>query len=271
MMEKLKLSYSQATTFLICHKKWWWVYDQDLTSKKEKKPALQLGDVVHRLLDKYYRFELDTSDISALDKYVQKLYPQNSDEESITTARIAATLFYGYIKQFEEDDLRVVSPEMHLEKDFGDFSLYSRLDAVCLTPDDREWRMEHKTTSRMDSYYLNGLRKGLQTGIALWLYEDLVNPKVAGTVFNMLIKTKVPSYPRSPILKERWVINLAKEAVRGIVRDIKRRDFYPSANCSLYNEECEFAALCRNDTPQIRETFYTSRSKQVEKQKAIKQ
>lgn len=270
MKKKLKLSYSQATTFLICHKKWWWVYNQDLASIREKKPALQIGDIVHQLLDKYYRFELDTKDISTLHEYVQKLYPLNKGEESHAIATQAATLFYGYIKQFDEDDLRVVSPEMHLEKDYGDFILYSRLDAVCLTPDDREWRMEHKTTGKTDSTYLAGLRKGLQTGIAMWLYEDLVNPKVSGTIFNLLVKTKVPAFPRSPILKERWVIDIAKRAIEGIVRDINREDFYPSGQCSLYNEECEYSALCRKDTPATRKAFYTSRSKLVEEQKKRK-
>jgi hypothetical protein len=262
------LSYSQITTYLSCHKKWYWQYIEDLTPKK-KSPALQIGDLTHRLLDAYYKNTLKPQDIANLMQFAQELYPDSPPEEIETCTIQSAQLLNAYLQKFQDDDLQVTSPEIWLEKDFGDFTLTCRLDAICETPDHKQWRMEHKTTTRLDSAYLRGQRRGLQTGIAHWLAEELLPHQLHGTIYNILVKRNPPKCHRELVPNSKWLIDYAKQCVKGVVRSIKRRDFYPSLQCFTYNHTCEFEPLCRNDTPATRKAFYTSRKEVKERSQRV--
>jgi len=258
------LSYSQIATYLSCHKKWYWQYIENLTPRK-KSFTLQTGDLTHRLLDAYFKDNLKHFNISVISEFAQSLYPDAQPEEIEPCVVQSAQLVNCYIEKFQDDDLQITSPEVWLEKDFENFTLTCRLDAICETPDHKQWRMEHKTAARLDSAYLRGQRRGLQTGIAHWLAEELLPNKLYGTVYNILVKSKTPRCSREFVPYSKWLINYAKQCVEGVARSIKNRDYYPSMQCFTYNYACEFEPLCHNDTPATRKAFYTNRKEVKEK------
>lgn len=269
MTNKPELSYTRINNFLVCRQKYTYEYLEDLTPKI-KAEALVVGDIVHRLLDAYYSKTLDPStDFTSLQEFAIKQFPHNDPETLKADVLQAAQLFNTYIQEYGHDHMyEVRSPELHLEKDFDSFTLYSRLDGLIFYKAyNGVFRLEHKTTSRTSSTYLQGLSQGLQTGIAHWLAEELLDEPLKGSIFNLLIKTKIPKAERSaPILLNRKLIDNAKRTVYGVVRDIERGDFYPSMQCTLYNKECDFYPICQmNDTPAKRSELYMSRKEVKEK------
>ena len=268
MKNKLELSYTRINAFLTCRQRYVYEYQEDLTPK-EKASALVTGDIVHKLLDAYYSNRLQPGDIEHIKEYAIAAFPNNDPDQLANDAFQAALLFNTYIQTFEDDEMTEVrSPELHLEKDFGDFSLYSRLDGLIFYKAyNGVFRLEHKTTSKTSSIYLSGLSRGLQTGIAHWLAEELLDEPLKGSVFNLLVKTKIPTAQRSaPLLMNKQIIEKTKETVYGVVRSIERNDFYPSMQCTLYNKPCDFYAICQeNDTPNKRRELFMSREEMKKK------
>jgi len=256
---KTRLSYSKLSTFMSCRRKYYWIYDQNLSSLG-RADYLQVGIAVHDLRERWVKGELKIEDITGLKQVVQDLYPENDPQTTSKVALESATLFNGYVQDFSEDQYKLVSPEMTLEWDSGEFILYTRLDGLAIDQANNYYLDELKTTARMDSYYLQGLRKGLQAGIRYWIAEEVLDFDTKGTLYEIIVKTKIPQYQRMPVMKDRWTVDYTKETVYGLWESIKRcgRDkskFYPSMNCSQYRE-CEYETLCRQDTPIKRANFF---------------
>ena len=258
-MDKLRMSQSKVNTFLHCREEYRWIYEVGLVPKIKSQP-LQVGDIAHQLLHLYYTNKLEGNFIENLNTFISELYPNNTDEESLNTALIAAGLLKGYIEKYEEEDpLTIIPGETQLEVDMGDYILTGKVDAWARLQDGRLWRVEHKTAARMDSNYLEGLKGGLQGGVYDFLTESLFKEQVSGTIYNMLIKTKIPQYPRAYTPINRKVMERSLKTIDGVVRSIKRGDFYPSTHCFTYNSVCAYKSLCDYDSLQVRESFYEQR------------
>lgn len=257
-MEKLRLSTSRINTYLHCPRAYWWQYKQNLVVK-HKSHALQIGDFVHILLAKDALGELTSDFIANFAGEVQKAYPSNDQSDTIEVAYEALNLFIGYKERFKNDPLQIDSVEVHLLHDMGDFELYTRLDTLVRTQDNRLWRGEYKTTAKMDSAYLSGLKDGLQAGISYLVEREVLPEKINGTIYSLLVKTKVPQYERSMVLAEKGLIDRTIQCVRGVADGILNERFYPSLMCHYYNRECEYLPLCKHDSEATREAFYEGR------------
>jgi hypothetical protein len=228
-----------------------------LATKEEKAYPLQVGDIVHRLLHLWYNGRLVASDIANLEILVAKLYPGNTDQQALDVATDAATLVQGYLSKFGDDDpLTFISTEVHLQVEFENYYLYAIIDALARPQDKKLWRVEHKTTAKMDSYYLNGLKGGLQGSIYDYLTEQVMKEEVKGTIYNLLVKTKIPDYFRTYTSKNRESVKRMLQTVEGVYKEITQGEFYPSSRCFSYNRECEYLLLCNNDNEQTRQSFY---------------
>ena len=258
-MNKLRLSASRINTYLHCPKAYEWNYIHELEFKQKSK-ALQIGDFLHTLLEKDALNELTSDFVFDLRQLIQEEYPENSEEDSREVAEMALSLYNGHKKKFEDDEtFKIDSVEVILEADMGDFDLICRNDTFLKSQDGRMWRGEYKTTARIDSAYLSGLKNGLQAGIAYLLSEKLLPNKLTGTIYNLMVKTKVPQYERTMVLAEKSLLDRTVKCVNGVADGILNNRFYPSIQCHYYNRECEYLPLCRNDTPQTRSTFYRQR------------
>jgi len=256
--DKLRLSASRCNTYLHCPKSYYWTYEEKVQAKGVSLP-LAVGGITHRLLHQMHIGKLPLDKLKDYDEVVLKHYPHLTKQEAEQVAHEAMTLFSGYATKFERDPLDVVSSEMHLESDRGKYLLYARLDGLVRTQDERLWRFETKTTSRIDSAYLSGLKGGIQAGISYILLKETMPEKVMGTIYNLIVKTKIPQYERSPILAEKQLGLMTEEMLEGVCEGIFNKRFFPSMQCFFYNRSCDFLPLCKNDSKQIREAFFEPR------------
>lgn len=258
--KKLRISASRCTTYLHCPKKYFWTYEEHLKAKSTGARPLFVGSLVHRLIHQYNTGKLNLEALGQYDKIVTKLFPEvQSQPEAVSIASEALTLFSGYITNFANDPLEVVSSEVHLEVDRGPYILYTRVDALVRPQDGKLWRGEHKTTAKTDNAYLKGLKRGIQAGIADLVLEEVMPERVVGTIYNLLVKTKVPQYYRSPVLTEKNLREMTESMLHHVFTGITEKRFGCSMNCFVYNRECEYLTLCKHDSPQIRESFYENR------------
>jgi hypothetical protein len=261
MTEKLKISYSKANTFLRCRKEYEWKYVEGLYAKGKSYP-LKLGDIVHQLLHGFDKNELTLEDIQDYEKVIDIIkasYPDEEEDDLLQLTSQASALCAGYLHEHKDSDLTIIPGETMLEIDMGDYILVGIIDGWARPPDEKLFRLERKTSSRIDNYYLAGLRGGLQGAIYDHLTESLFQEKINGTIYDMLIKTKEPKFPRNFAKCDRTSMSLMLKTLEGVVRDINRGDFYPSTDCFRYNSECAYRKLCAFDSPGAREAFYTRR------------
>lgn len=257
-MEKLKMSYTKANTWKHCHLQYKYTYIDKL-APKEKSQALQVGDIVHRLIHLWITGDLTPKIIEDLDILVQKLNPENTEEITSDVVTQAASLIKGYFNKYQDDSLSFISSEVHIEHDLGPCILVMKVDAIARPEDGKLWRVEHKTTSRMDSYYLNGLKGGLQGALYDFGIEQTFKEVLSGTIYNILVKTKIPQYDRAYTKINRAAIDRALQTIEGVCKEIAREEYFPSSNCFGFNRECDYKMLCEYDTPEVRQAFYQER------------
>lgn len=258
--DKLRLSSSSVGTYLTCPAKYNWVYNEMLKPKGDYSIALTTGVIVHRLLH-WMNTGMETTDrITSLYTDLKKEFPQIPDDELKDSIHQSLTLVQGYLKKYESDPIEIVSSETHMELDCGDYVLYGRVDGLARTQDKRLWRHEIKTAGRMDRNYLAGLTNSLQSGIYHWMLDELrEDEKIYGTIYSILVKTKVPQFERSPVLTPKKLIELTKRTVNRVYERICEKDFEPSLNCFTYFRECPYSMLCFKYSDRIRKEFFEHR------------
>jgi hypothetical protein len=265
-MTKLRLSTSRVKTYLHCPKAYWWQYKEDVVLQKRSK-ALQVGDFTHIFLQKDAEGTLTKEYVNQLADEVQKAYPDNTIEESTDIAYDAFTYYLGHKEKFKDSAFKIESTEVHLECEMKGFTLYTRLDTLLRDQESRLWRGEYKTTARIDSAYLSGLKSGLQAGISYLVMQEVMPEPITGTIYDLIVKTKVPQYERAMILAERSLIQRTTDCLNGVADGILSERFYPSMECHYFNRECDFLPLCKHDSIATREAFYERRTEFYNKPK----
>jgi hypothetical protein len=256
-MDKIRLSVSRVETFITCREKYRWVYLEEL-EPKDKAIPLQVGDIVHWLIHRHDLNTLTFEQNGDFYHWVQERYPHNTEELTKQVADQAWALLTAYKQRAKQDDIELVTSEIHLELEEADFFIYARLDQLAKI-NDKFWRVEHKTAGRLDSAYLQGLKSNLQTGIYHYVIEQVLKKPVQGTIFNLLVKTKTPYCEINAVLKNRRVMQRSLLTFQGVARDIKRGDYYPTGVCYGYSKECEYLQLCNNPTDEVKSAFYQQR------------
>ena len=263
--EKLRLSYSKVNCFMRCRQEYTWHYVEGLTPKAKSWP-LKLGSVVHQLLHSHDKQALSLDDIQDYTKVLELIkpeYPDESEDDMIELVAQASRLCAGYLHEHKDSDLKLIPGETFLEHDMGNFVLVGIPDGWARPADGKLFRLERKTGSRIDQHYLSGLKGGLQAAIYDYLTEQLFQEQLHGTIYDMLIKTKEPKFPRSFAKCDRISISLMLRTLEGVYRDITAGDFYPSTACFRYNSECSYRVLCAFDSPSTREAHFTKRKEEA--------
>jgi hypothetical protein len=256
MEQKLILHSSKVNSFLQCRQKYKWEYIEKLVPKEPNFP-LQVGDITHKILHRYHINTLKAEDIANLDELVQIEYADNEKELSTEVAIEAGRLVAGYVEKWRNDPLRILSSEVLLKLDMGDYVMVSKIDAIAEKVEDNSiWRLEHKTTARMDSLYLRGLKSGIQGAMYEYLISKVFNDKIQGTIYNILVKTKIPQFDRTYARTNLATQKRMLSTLQGVAEDIKADRLYPSGNCYFYNKPCPYLALCDYDCKETREAFY---------------
>ena len=268
----LRLSPTKVNKFLFCRMAYYWNYECNLRPKAVSFP-LQVGSVVHDLSHEYQLGRLTSEYIANLPELVRQKY--KDQDNALDVALEAARLFKGFLNSCDDGKLRFISSELPLQYQVDEWNvlLYGKPDAWARTEDGRLWKYETKTTAKIDAAYLNGLKRGLQSSFYDYLTEKLMEEKVAGTIHNLIVKTKVPQYVRTFSQSSQKAIHRMLRCVEGVAADIHKcmetKRWYPSCNCFLYNKECEYKMLCEHDSKRTREEFYTPYHEVVEEEKEV--
>ena len=262
--EKLRLSYSKAQKFKQCRREYDFYYNEGLIPREKAWP-LKLGDVVHFVLHMHDKNEIQLEqiqDYNHLLPIIQERYPDEEPDPLLQLVSEASSLCTGYLHEHTNSPWRIIPGETMLQHDMGNFVLVGIVDGWARPDDGKLFRLERKTAKKIDNNYLSGLRGGFQGAIYDFLTEKLFNEKLHGTLYDMLVKTKEPKFPRQPAMIDRTSIELALLTLEGVYRDIQRGDFYPSTECFRYNSTCAYRVLCAHDSPSARESFFTRRKEE---------
>lgn len=265
----LRLSPTKVNKFVQCRMAYYWNYQCNLRPKATAM-ALQVGGVVHEISHQYQIGKLTPEYIADLPNMVRDKY--KDDESAVEVALEAARLFKGFLNECDDGKLTFISSELPLQFEIPEWDviLYGKPDAWARTEDGRLWKYETKTTGKIDNAYLSGLRRGLQSSFYDFLSEKLLKEKIAGTIHNLIVKTKVPQYKRTFSMKNQEAMDRTMKCVKGVSEDIRRceetRIWYPSCNCFMYNRECEYKMLCEHDSKRVREEFYMPYHEVVEEE-----
>jgi len=107
--------------------------------------------VVHELREAWLKGQLSEHNLETLVDAVLTRYPNQDREQAVEVALEAARLFNHYVQNYDEtSDIKLVSPELALEADFGDYILYSSFDGLAVDSTGTLLRNELKTASRME-------------------------------------------------------------------------------------------------------------------------
>ena len=265
MTEKIRLSYSKANVVLRCGQEYIWKYEEGLSPIGKSYP-LRLGSITHTLLHGYDKNEIDLEFIQDYEKVFElakKEFPEEENDDLLKLTDQASGLCSGYIDEHKDSDIKIIPGETMLELETENYTLVGYIDGWARPSDGKLFRLERKTTAKIDNYYLNGLRGGLQGAIYDFMTEKLFKEKLHGTIYDMLVKTKEPKFPRQFTKCDRTSIALMQQCLEGVVRDIHSRNLYPNpGSCFRYNSECPYRVLCTYDSPGARENFFTKRKEE---------
>lgn len=255
----LRLSPTKVGKFLHCRMAYYWNYECNLRPKQTSK-ALQIGGVVHYLSHLYQTDTLTPALIANLPNHVREVY--KDEPNAVEVALEAARLFRGFLHECDDGKLKFISSELPMMYEIPEWDvlLYGKPDAWARTEDQRLWKYETKTAGRIDQAYLSGLRRGLQSSFYDFLSEKLLKEKVAGTIHNLIVKTKIPQYHRTFSLRSNDAVDRMLKCVEGVAFDIHvcmdTKRWYPSCKCFDFNRECEYKVLCEHDSKRAREEFF---------------
>lgn len=256
-MKKVRLSNSRVDCYHHCHKKYFWTYIEGYYPVGPPSNPLQIGGILHELKDRWIAKKMpEKLTADWLVDLINGEYPGNPIDTTREVGFTALGLFNAFLMKEEQMPLQYVSSETIMELECKDYILYTRVDGLARTQDGRLWREETKTTSKMDSAYLSGLKGGLQAGIAYKVMKGTLPEKVAGTIYTILVKTKVPQCERTMIGAEKFLLKMTEDCLKGAIDGIKAERWDPSMKCYPYNRECEYRILCKGATPGIIKNFY---------------
>ncbi len=210
---KVKLSFSQMTTFRICRQRWAFGYQDKITNKIDR-PPLFLGGLVHKVLARLYQktitlnstsdlctyfFELANSHISKLDrlwpnldKYIDELEHQKN---------LGMAMITGYMQYMEKNRKFEPIPEW-VEKKFeipiptpsghpsNKFIFRGAIDGIVKYMG-HYWVHEIKTSSGWSEGDIQLLSIDPQIMGYCWAAEKTFNIKIAGAIFSVIGKCQL--------------------------------------------------------------------------------
>jgi len=276
--KRVTLTYSGIKDILTCQRRYYWSREEGLRPIDVPAP-LTYGSLVHEFLDLY----LD--DYDPLDCYTTALdgakskFPTEGDVFCKATATcMAYGDRFGLGLPFE-----VLDTEVKWVVDMGAFDMHGRVDGVA-RKDGKLYILEHKTASKIDERYVDGIWRDLQVSIygyiASEFLEQKYGEKIEGVIYNVLQK---PTIRRLGITKKRlapeaddqfharcmdWyekqgddafhveVVPLLSHQREDVLREVieyyflyefaRSRNFWPrnTQNCNRIGLKCPFLSLC---------------------------
>jgi hypothetical protein len=237
----LTITHSSKTSFLTCHKKYFWEYDQILKPKEESW-SLKDGSAIHLGLEWLYKNMVvsiehalqgfpNTLKWADLKDFYPKLdYLYEGDETSLLHKEIVKILLEGYTLIYRPDEFDTfqaeVKGEVFISNPYmkeGGFILAFKTDALVLKVD-KQYLFETKTTSANTlEQFLDGLRFDDQSHTYIYGFRRLKYP-ILGMIYNVLRKPKLRQGKYETT--DKFIERIRKEIFEDANRPMSERKYY---------------------------------------------
>jgi hypothetical protein len=253
---------SMLHTFMSCHRKYQWRYEEQLIGKSRSK-AMSFGTTIHEGLAEWYK----TKDVSHVCETVERKatqlkLPLTNDEDPKHSLQRARDTMIAYINFYQERDVAVQYVEMPFTLEVrgraadgmetAPFLYAGTIDGLCEMPMADGTRplylLEHKTTSRMDSNYVHSFSMTKQVTAYLWALSQYLDRPVVGAIVNILhLLTHETNFVRHFTTRKPWEFAEWESELQAIVEDIRRcrREgvFYKNTSQCFVMGECAYVTL----------------------------
>jgi hypothetical protein len=220
----IKISYSLLNTFRNCRKLTELKYVKGLSAKWDKH-ALIMGTNVHAILEEYY-----TDPTKNVDNTLKKILPK---VESIDDQIVIEEMLRSYDKRYRktDEDIEILSLEKFFESPVIDTDTMENIPGVVITGKidgivkykGDVFLLEHKTASKPDDNYINGLWANLQIILYTYFASKVFGYKCCGVLYNVLAKPEKREQPETNEAYEKRC-EVARAKNKSGKTNLKRKD-----------------------------------------------
>lgn len=289
-MAKETLSYSRISTYLQCRLKYKFRYVEKL-SPKVKSPKLSLGSIIHEALEQFYNGYIKTKEqfLAYYDNWwktqeaeIEEKFPDFSLDEKLIKKKdkakdIGRIMLDGYWDRYAIDDKKfykillaekefiipIRNPKTNYRSRYFDFKL--KIDGLFREKrNDNLWLFETKTAKSWDED-VNFLQRDDQMLLYLLGLQTVLKKKLAGTLYNVLIKgkpsnrRKSPLFYRNKVYRGKLEIDAMKQQIWDLSEEIHKNKLYPR-NIGLHCMwMCPYESLCNLEAEELKEAFFEKR------------
>jgi len=271
--KKPSLSASSISDLRTCQRLFYWRRVAGLRPIETPR-VLRYGIAVHRFLEDLGNGKHKDICFNSL----KEEYPEGGDDYCRAVAMCEA-----YIKEWGQPDKEwdYIENEIKWTVDCGEYTITGRIDAIVRERETGQlWVVDHKTTSKVDMGFVDGLARRIQTRLYCYVGIKALKQKVAGIIYNVLEKPglrrlQANSRRLQPEDDEQFIARLGdwydKELrFSRFVRPIDQRDGEPTlqevyesyklleyikardywqpndGQCHAYNRRCDFLSICES-------------------------
>jgi hypothetical protein len=196
-MERLLTTYSFWNAFRNCRKACEWRYLRELVPISRDQ-ALSFGTLIHTCLEMWH----GGSGLDAVLDFIDRSLPNRAQDESQKSDwHLATAMMNGYAARYPTEDFEIVALEKTFEGKIinpatgacsRSLNIAGKVDGIVRMRATREcYILEHKTASQVDADYLERLWTDLQITLYAHYIEQTLGIKVAGVIYNVLVKAKL--------------------------------------------------------------------------------
>jgi len=197
MNEPMLTTYSFWNAFRNCRKACEWRYLRELVPIVREQ-TLSFGTLIHTCLELWH----GGSGLEAVLDFVDASLPNRAQDESERSDwHLARAMMNGYAARYPAEDFEVVALEKTFEGKIinpatgarsRSLTMAGKVDGIVRMRATGEcYILEHKTASQVDADYLERLWTDLQITLYARYIEQTLGIKVAGVIYNVLVKAKL--------------------------------------------------------------------------------
>ncbi len=196
-MNRLLTTYSFWNAFRNCRTACEWRYLRGL-APIGRDHALSFGTLIHACLEIWH----GGNGLSAVIDFIDASLPNRAQDESQKSDwHLATAMMNGYAARYPAEDFEIVALEKTFEGKIVNpatgacsrsLTIAGKVDAIVRMRATGEYYiLEHKTASQVDADYLEKLWTDLQITLYAHYIEQTLGIKVAGVIYNVLVKAKL--------------------------------------------------------------------------------
>lgn len=204
-MERTLTTYSFWNAFRNCRKACEWRYLRELVPLG-RAHALSFGTLIHACLEMWH----GGSSLEEVLDFIDRSLPNRSrDDGEKSDWHLARAMVWGYASKNWDIEFEVVELEKTFEgriinpatgASSRTLTIAGKVDGIVRRG--REYYiLEHKTASQMDGDYLEKLWTDLQISLYAHYIEETMGIKIAGVIYNVLVKAKLQQSKGETILE----------------------------------------------------------------------